>query len=765
MLSSETSLSPDPEMTPTPARSCDLSPRTRGGAEDATLRPHDVATLRAAILAKLTYAVGKLPDTASQQDWLIATELAVRDRIVDRWNASEASGQDEKRVAYLSLEFLIGRLLVDALWNLGITETTRSALSELGVDLDSLVAREPDAALGNGGLGRLAACFMESMATTGIPAVGYGIRYDFGLFKQIIAEGWQKEVPDRWLEGGNPWEFERSDVVYTVRFGGSVERVAEGATIQHTWHATETVLAVAHDTPVVGWRGNRVNELRLWAARAVDPIALDAFNAGEHVGAQVAQARAEAISRVLYPGDATPEGQELRLRQEFFFTSASLQDLLHQHLVRHGTLTNLPAHIAVQLNDTHPAIAVAELMRLLVDEHRIGWDDAWRLTTQALSYTNHTLLPEALETWPVELMERLLPRHLQIIYLINWRHLETLSEEGRLTEANIGAVSLIDEHNGRRIRMGNLAFLGSHRVNGVSALHTELLRATVFREIHALYPDRIVNKTNGIAVRRWLHQANPGLTRLLVETVGPHVLDDIGAASGLETVASDLDFQARFRAQRRVRKVALAALVSDRIGLSIDPDALFDVHIKRIHEYKRQLLNLLETVALFHAIRREPERDWVPRVKIFAGKAAPSYAQAKLIIKLANDIAKVVNADPVVAGRLTLAFLPNYNVSLAEAIIPAADLSEQISTAGLEASGTGNMKLALNGALTIGTLDGANVEMRDLVGDDNIVIFGLTAPEAAARVRRDLDARATIAASPRLGEVLELDCFRPVLAG
>ncbi len=719
------------------------------------MRPRDIEAFRALILSKLTYSVGKLPETASDFDWLTATELAVRDRIVDLWNRSDTDSRDEKHVAYLSLEFLIGRLLTEALWNLGLAETAKAALRDLGVDLDALIAREPDAALGNGGLGRLAACFMESMATTGIPAVGYGIRYDFGLFRQVIADGRQEEAPDRWLEGGNPWEFERSDVVYPVLFGGGVELQAEGETIQHTWHPVETVLAVAHDVPVVGWRGRRVNKLRLWAARAVDPIALDAFNAGEHVGAQAAQARAEAISRVLYPGDSSPMGQELRLRQEYFFTSASLQDLLHRHLVRHGTLASLPDRTAVQLNDTHPAIAVAELLRLLVDVHRIGWDEAWDLTRRTLNYTNHTLMPEALETWPVELMERLLPRHLQIIYLVNWRHLETLQEEGRLTDKNLAAVSLIDEQYGRRIRMGHLAFLGAHRVNGVSALHTELLRETVFREFNTLYPDRIVNKTNGITVRRWLHQANPGLTRLLVETVGPRVLDDIGAAAELESRADDPAFQARFAAQRRVRKQALAALIADRLGLAVDPEALFDVHIKRIHEYKRQLLNLLETVALYRAIRAEPERDWVPRVKIFAGKAAPSYTQAKLIIKLANDVAKTVNADPVVGGRLKVAFLPNYNVSLAEAIIPAADLSEQISTAGLEASGTGNMKLALNGALTIGTLDGANVEIREFVGDDNIVIFGLTAPEAAAHVARGCDSSAAIAASPRLKGVLD----------
>ncbi|HZW48256.1 MAG TPA: glycogen/starch/alpha-glucan phosphorylase, partial [Microvirga sp.] len=517
----------------------------------------------------------------------------------------------------------------------------------------------------------------------------------------------------------------------------------------------ETVNAAAYDVPVAGWRGDHVNTLRLWRARAADPLSLDLFNAGDHVGAQAQQARAEAISRVLYPSDATEAGQELRLKQEFFFTSASLQDLVWRHLEYHGDLSTLAQHAAIQLNDTHPAIAVAELMRLLVDEHRLGWEEAWRITTGTLSYTNHTLLPEALETWPVGLMERLLPRHMQIIYLINWLHLEQLNEEGRLAGANLGAISLIDESHGRRVRMGHLAFLGSHKVNGVSALHTDLMRQTVFADLHGLYPDRITNKTNGITFRRWLYQANPGLTRLLVETLGERVLDDPAALRGLERHADDPAFQARFAAERRANKEALARLVAERIGVTIDPASLFDTQIKRIHEYKRQLLNILETVALYQAIRLDPGAAWTPRVKIFAGKAAASYHQAKLIIKLANDVAKAVNADPLVGDRLKVAFLPNYNVSLAEAIIPASDLSEQISTAGLEASGTGNMKLALNGALTIGTLDGANVEIRDHVGAENITIFGLTAGEVEATLRQGYDPRAAIQASPRLALVLD----------
>jgi starch phosphorylase len=511
---------------------------------------------------------------------------------------------------------------------------------------------------------------------------------------------------------------------------------------------------VAFDTLIAGWGGRHVNTLRLWAARAADPLSLDLFNAGDHVGAQAQQARAEAISRVLYPSDASAAGQELRLKQEFFFTSASLQDLIWRHLEHHGDLSTLPQHAAIQLNDTHPAIAVAELMRLLVDENGMPWEEAWRVTTRTLSYTNHTLLPEALETWPVGLMERLLPRHMQIINHVNWLHLESLASKG-FTEVTLREVSLIDESHGRRVRMGHLAFLGSHKVNGVSALHTDLMRQTVFADLHGLYPERITNKTNGITFRRWLYQANPGLTRLLVETLGERVLDDPAALRGLERHADDPAFQARFAAQRRANKEVLTKLIAERVGVAVDPASLFDTQIKRIHEYKRQLLNILETVALYQAIRLDPDAAWTPRVKIFAGKAAASYHQAKLIIKLANDVAKTVNADPLVGDRLKVVFLPNYNVSLAEAIIPASDLSEQISTAGLEASGTGNMKLALNGALTIGTLDGANVEIRDHVGAENITIFGLTAEEVEATLRQGYDPRTAIQASPRLALVLD----------
>jgi starch phosphorylase len=720
-----------------------------------------VVDLRESIRAKLSFALGRTPENARPRDWFAATALALRERIVAACMASEKAVPN-KRVYYLSLEFLIGRLMSDAMNNLGLTETTRTALRELGVDLDAVQDAEPDAALGNGGLGRLAACFMDSMASIGIPAIGYGIRYDHGLFRQSFEDGWQREAPETWLAEGNPWEFVRPDATYAIGFGGTVTLSSPGeGVIRRHWQPAETVQAVAHDIPVVGWRGRHVNRLRLWKAEAGEPVDLARFNGGDHVGAVAARMRAEAISRVLYPSDSSADGQELRLRQEYFFTSASLQDLIARHVTERGDVRSLPDHAAIQLNDTHPAIAVPELMRILMEDHDLSWEDAWHVTTNTLNYTNHTLLPEALETWPVELMERLLPRHMQIIYLINWMHLEEQAKHGRQDAAHqdaayLASISLIDEAHGRRVRMGHLAFHGARRVNGVSALHTDLMRSTVFAPLHALDPDKIVNKTNGITFRRWLHNANPGLTRLAVETVGAGVLDDPELLRGLEAHAEDPAFVARYAAVRRQRKEALAKLVAERTGTDIDPDALFDVQVKRIHEYKRQLLNVVETVALYQAIKAEPHRDWTPRVKIFAGKAAPSYVRAKLIIKLACDVAKAVNDDPDVAGRLKVVFLPNYSVSLAEAIIPAADLSEQISTAGMEASGTGNMKFALNGALTVGTLDGANIEIRDHVGPDNIFIFGLDAAGVQARAAEPGYAAKALQASPRLAAALDM---------
>jgi len=722
-------------------------------------RARSAEALQAEILEKLAYSVGKDPWVARPHDWLTATILAVRDRIIDQW--MESSRQTwrtgEKRVYYLSLEFLIGRLMRDAMTNIGLMEPVRRALKNLNVDLDELINLEPDAALGNGGLGRLAACFLESMSTLRIPAYGYGIRYANGMFRQEMSEGWQVELPEDWLAHGNPWEFERRESTYPIGFGGQVVPVPEpdGST-RLEWRPAEHFLAVAFDTPIVGWRGERVNTLRLWSAQPVDPIYLDKFNSGDHIGALAESARAEAITRVLYPADSTPSGQELRLRQEFFFSSASLQDIVRRHIQQYGDLTSLPDKVAIQLNDTHPAISIAELMRILIDLHGIKWAVAWKLVKGTFGYTNHTLLPEALETWPVGLLERLLPRQMQIIYAINAEVLAEARMRAGFDDQQIAAVSLIDETGTRRVRMGQLAFVGSHSVNGVSALHTDLMKQTVFFDLNKLYPERINNKTNGVTPRRWLLECNPGLTRLVSERIGPGFQDDIGQLVGLDRHADDPNFQEQFAAVKRANKVRLAAVIHERLGVSVSPDALFDVHVKRIHEYKRQLLNVVQAVAQYQAIKAHPEREWVPRVKVFAGKAAPSYWNAKLIIKLINDVAQVINDDPSVRELLKVVFLPNYNVSLAEIIMPAADLSEQISTAGLEASGTGNMKFALNGAVTIGTLDGANIEMLDAVGRQNMVIFGLTAAEVKLKRARTEVPRAAIDASPPLREALDM---------
>ncbi len=716
----------------------------------------DVAAIRRGILDCLTYDAGKDRAEATDRDWFVATALFVRGRIVERWIASAHAAKRRKHVHYLSLEFLIGRVLLDGLNNLGITQGVREALSGLGVDFGRLRGEEPDAALGNGGLGRLAACYMESMASLAVPAYGYGIRYNHGLFRQSFADGWQQEFPEDWLSFGNPWEFERPEVSYPIGFGGYVE-AASGAdgTRRHVWQPGETVTAIAYDTPVVGWQGIHVNTLRLWSARTTEPLSLEAFNRGDHVGALASRARANAISQVLYPADDTPAGQELRLRQEYFFSSASLQDLIRRHLANGHDIRTLAEQAAIQLNDTHPAIAIPEMMRLLVDVHEVPWAEAWPITSACFSYTNHTLLPEALETWPVSLLERLLPRHMQILYLINWLHLDGLRQAGKSDPALLTSVSLIEENAGRRVRMGTLAFLGSHKVNGVSALHSDLMRKTVFRDLHDLFPDRITNVTNGITFRRWLLGANPKLTRLLQEVTGGDVLGGPEVLERLAAHAEDTSLHDRLGAIRLEHKLALARIIEDRVGIQVDPRAMFDVHVKRMHEYKRQLLNILETIAMYDTIRAQPLREWAPRVKIFAGKAAPGYVRAKLIIKLIHDVATVINNDPTVRNLLKVVFLPNYNVSLAEAIMPAADLSEQISTAGMEASGTGNMKLALNGALTIGTLDGANVEIRERVGDDNIFIFGLTADQVEARKRARPGGPDPASWSPALRDLLE----------
>ena len=586
------------------------SPEHSHGIRGDAPSEEELTEFKSAVLAKLALAVGKDAASATDRDWFVATAYAIRDRIIHRWLSVEraSNAQGRKRVYYLSLEFLIGRLLSDVLCNLGIADVARAALGDLGVDPNRLRSAEPDAALGNGGLGRLAACFMESMASLGIPAYGYGIRYDHGLFRQVIKDGWQQEYPEDWLSFGNPWEFARPEVIYDIHFGGRVETLHEaGRAARYIWLPHETIEAVAYDTPIVGWRGRNVNPLRLWTARAVDPVRLDAFNRGDHIGALVEQSRAEAISKVLYPSDESPAGRELRLRQEYFFVSASLQDLVARHLKTDGDLHFLPQRAAIQLNDTHPSIAIAELMRLLIDVHGLPWSEAWKITVGTFSYTNHTLLPEALETWPVHLFERVLPRHLQIIYRINAEHIEAAKQkdpEGFIER--LPAISLIDEHGDRKLRMGHLAFVGSHHVNGVSALHTGLMRETVFRDLHAIYPDRIVNKTNGVTFRRWLLQANPALVKVLCDVCGDAVLDDPSLIAKLADKTGDFAVQERIAAAKRANKVALSRLVGDRMGVRLNPDAMFDVQIKRIHEYKRQLLNILETVATYLAIRDEP---------------------------------------------------------------------------------------------------------------------------------------------------------------
>ncbi|MER2509300.1 glycogen/starch/alpha-glucan phosphorylase [Amaricoccus sp.] len=716
--------------------------------------PEDIAN---EIVDRLTYRIGKNARAAKPYDWLEASILVIRDRAIERWmeTTSDTYAAGTKRVYYLSLEFLIGRLMRDAVSNLGLLESMRAALKILKVDLDVIAELEADAALGNGGLGRLAACFMESMATVGLPAYGYGIRYRHGLFRQKIADGWQAEFPETWLEHGNPWEFDRREAAYEVGFGGLVEfHEANGSEERFVWKPAEKVIATAYDTPIVGWRAARVNTLRLWKAEPLDPIRLDAFNAGDHTGSLAESNRADALTRVLYPADTSAAGQELRLRQEYFFSCASLKDIIRRHLQQYDTLDNLGEKVAVHLNDTHPAVCVLELMRLLVDDHGMDFSRAWDATRATIGYTNHTLLPEALESWPVPLFERMLPRHMQILYEINARLLRQARVEMKMTDQQIQNISLIDETGERRVRMGNLAFTGAHSINGVSALHTELMKETVFADLHKMFPKRINNKTNGITPRRWLMQCNPGLFNLLRETIGDGFADDIDKIREIEKYATDPEFQKKFAAVKHDNKVRLAALVRERMGVRVNPDAMFDIQIKRIHEYKRQLLNIIEAVSLYDQIRSHPERDWVPRVKFFAGKAAPTYHNAKLVIKLANDVGRVINANPSVREVLKVVFVPNYNVSLAEVLVPAADLSEQISTAGMEASGTGNMKFALNGALTIGTLDGANVEIKEQVGDDNIVIFGLTAAEVAEKRAMGHNPRQLIESSPELSQAL-----------
>jgi starch phosphorylase len=689
----------------------------------------------AAVDQALLATVGTAPEQAGTADMMHAMASIARQQLSRRWVASEQSDHQAKarRVYYLSMEFLIGRTLGNALAALGLEGEMADAARAHAMRLEDLAAAEPDAALGNGGLGRLAACFLDSLATLGLPSYGYGIRYEFGMFAQGIRDGQQVESPDAWLEDGTPWEFPRQES-YSVPFGGWVEQPMQALSgdVAPLWRPAHSVRAKAYDMVVPGHGTERVSTLRLWKALAPSQIDLPAFNAGDYARAARAKNESENISWVLYPNDSSADGRRLRLAQEFFFTSASLQDILARHLAEHGRLTNLAEQVAIHLNDTHPAVGVAELMRLLLDEHGFAWGPAWRITGAVFSYTNHTLMPEALETWPVALFQELLPRHLEIILRINH---DLLTRARTLVPGDdefLRRLSLIDESGERRVRMAHLAVVGSHKVNGVSALHSGLLVKTLFADFARLWPERFTNMTNGVTPRRWLAQANPSLARLIDARIGSGWRLELDQLQRLAPAADDPGFRQAFMAAKRANKERLAALIRERIGLEVDPASLFDVQVKRFHEYKRQLLNLLHVVARYQAMLAEPDRDWLPRTVVFAGKAASGYVAAKTIIHLIHDVAAVVNADARLAGRLKLAFLPNYGVSLAEVIMPAADLSEQISTAGTEASGTGNMKLALNGALTIGTDDGANIEIRERVGSDNIFIFGLCAAEVAA---------------------------------
>ncbi len=714
------------------------------------------AAMSALVERHLRDTVGVAPADASASDLMQAVAWAAREQLSQRWVDTAAADRAAKarRVVYLSMEFLMGRTLGNALAALDLEGPAAAAAAAHARTLEELQAQEPDAALGNGGLGRLAACFLDSMAALGLPSFGYGIRYEFGMFAQSIQGGRQVEHPDPWLENGTPWEFPRRDITWPVRFGGWVEH-PQGPGGPAVWHHAGAVAAKAYDMIVPAPGTERVSTLRLWRAAAPAHIDLHAFNSGDYARAAEFKNQFENISWVLYPNDSTPAGRELRLRQEYFFTSASLQDVLARHLSEHGRLDNLADAVAIHLNDTHPAIGVAELMRLLVDEHAMPWDRAWGITQATFSYTNHTLMPEALETWPVGLIQAVLPRHLEIVYRINHEFLLQASRKRPGDAEFLRRLSLIEESGDRRMRMAHLSIVGSHKVNGVSALHSRLLVETIFSDFASIWPERFTNMTNGVTPRRWLMQANPKLAALIDEAIGPAWRRDLDRLAELRPLARDAAFVDRFAAVKLGNKQRLASYVREQVGTPVDPASLFDVQVKRIHEYKRQLLNVLHVVTRYLSIIAEPQRDWVPRTVLFAGKAASSYVAAKNIIRLIHDVASVVNHDLRVAGRLSVVFLPNYGVSVAEAIMPGADLSEQISTAGTEASGTGNMKLALNGALTIGTDDGANIEIRENVGDDNIFIFGLSTAEVDARRRAGYRPGEVAAQHPELQGVLD----------
>lgn len=690
-------------------------------------------------LEHLEYTLGKDKYSATRHDIFNALACSVRDRMIERWLDTQQAyyNEDPKRVYYVSMEFLMGRTLENSLVNLGMLAEFREAMNALGYDLDQFIEHEQDAGLGNGGLGRLAACFLDSMATMGIPGYGYGIRYEYGIFRQNIIDGAQVEIPDNWLRYRNPWEMDRQEHLHPVKFYGKVveHKDAEGHTV-FDWVDTEDVMAMAYDTPIPGYGNNTVNTMRLWTAKSTREFDLSFFNEGNYIRAVEKKMLTENISKVLYPADNVPEGKELRFKQEYFLACATVYDVLYRFRKQHSDLKLLPEKAAIQLNDTHPALCIPEMMRVLIDHHRLQWDTAWDITTKTFAYTNHTILPEALEKWPVWFFEHILPRHIQIIYEINDRFLAEVRSRFPGDTGKLERMSLIEEHWERKVRMANLAVVGSHSVNGVAALHTEIIKNHVFRDFYEMYPERFNNKTNGITQRRWLKCANPDQANLIGKVIGNGWSTDLYKLTQLRPLADDPAFTAQWQQVKRANKERLAEYILDHNCIKVNVDSMFDCQVKRIHEYKRQLLNVLHAITLYNRIKANPGGDFVPRTVIFSGKAAPAYTIAKLVIRLITAVGDVVNNDPEVGDRLKVVFLANYSVSLAEKIFPAADLSEQISTAGTEASGTGNMKFALNGALTIGTLDGANIEIMEEVGRENIFIFGMNADEVEELRRR-----------------------------
>ena len=745
--------------------------------------------LTKAFMENLCYTQGKFPGIATVNDYYCALAFTVRDRLLERWvkSVEDWFRPDVRGVAYLSAEYLVGPHLENNLISLGIREQLREAVdglaltalemdgSRVAVDLERLIAQEVEPGLGNGGLGRLAACYMDSLATIGVPAIGYGIRYEFGIFNQSLRDGWQLESTDRWLRLGNPWELARPEVTYPVRFGGHTEHFIDDlGRFKVRWQPQRVVMGVAYDTPIVGYRSQVTNTMRLWKSEACESFDFQAFNQGDYAGAVDQKIKSENLTKVLYPNDERLAGKRLRLEQQYFFTSCSLQDLLRINLELTGSLDGFDRHTAIQLNDTHPAIGVPELMRLLMDEHGMGWDQAWEITSKTFSYTNHTLLPEALETWSLALFREVLPRHLEIIYEINQRFLDQVRMTYPGDLGKVERLSLIGEEQGGRVRMANLACVGSHAINGVAALHTELVKSDLLRDFYQLWPEKFSNKTNGVTPRRWMLQSNPSLSRLISDRIGEGWVTDLDQIEGLRRHADDVEFRRAWRQVKLGNKKALAAIIERRTGVRVDPASMFDVQVKRIHEYKRQHLNLLHIITEYNRIKDQPGREVTPRTFIFGGKAAPSYFIAKLIIKLVNSVAEVVNRDPDVAGRLKVVFLPDFNVKHAHRIYPAADLSEQISTAGKEASGTGNMKFSMNGALTIGTLDGANVEIREEVGAENFFLFGMTVAEVQALQQQGYRPRDRYQADDELCRAIDLiadgffshgdtDLFRPLV--